>query len=105
MSENNSKIEYLGTSSQNIAMINPSTAIQQILSHSLVIYSSLFSTYSTEDSEFPDLDILSVWESFTQTQPKLYTLRQNVDLAEIVSSSKRITTQKSRGVLKNLARS
>lgn len=53
-----------------------------------------------QDSEFPDLDIPSVRENLTQSQPRLYTLSENVDPAEIVSSSKGITTQKSRGVLK-----
>ena len=65
----------------------------------------LFATLKEEkkrvqDSEFPDLDIPSVRENLTQSQPRLYTLSQNVDPAEIVSSSKGITPQKSRGVLK-----
>ena len=62
--------------------------------------SPLSLAHSTEDSEFPDLDIPSARENLTQSQPRLYTLNQNVDPAEIVSSSKEITTQKSRGVLK-----
>ena len=100
MSENDSEIENLGTTSQNTAMKDPSTATQQIPSQPTVMCSPLSSTHSTEDSEFPDLDIPSVRENLTQSQPRLYTLSQNVDPAEIVSSSKGITTRKSRGVLK-----
>ena len=60
----------------------------------------LFATLKEEKKKRLDLDIPSVRENLSQSQPRLYTLSQNVDPAEIVSSSKEITTQKSRGVLK-----
>lgn len=102
ISENNSDIEYLGTTSQNTVMNDPSTATQQISSQPTVMCSPLSSAHLTEDSEFPDLDIPSVRGNLTQSQPRLYTLSQNIDPAEIVSSSRGITTQKtSQGVLKN----
>lgn len=95
ISKTDSKIEYLGTISQNTVINDPSTTIQQTSSQPKVIYNPLFSAHSTKDSEFPDLDIPSIQENLIQSQTRFYTLSQNLDPAEIVSSSKGITTQKS----------
>lgn len=68
MSENNSEVEYLGTTLRNTQPPDPSlTATQQILSQPTIISCAL----SLARSEFPDLDIPSVRENLTQSQPRL----------------------------------
>lgn len=98
MSENDSEVEYLGTTSRNTGidtLLSPSTATQKIPFQPTLISSLLSSPHSTEESEFLNFDIPSIRENLTQSQARLYTLSQNVDPAEIVSSSKRITIRKS----------
>lgn len=70
ISKTDSKIEYLGTISQNTVINNPSTTIQQTSSQPKVMYNPLFLTHSTKDSEFPDLDIPSIRKNLTQSQTR-----------------------------------
>lgn len=53
------------------------------------------------NSDLPDLEDPSIREKFSQSQAaRLYSLSQNVNPKEITSSSRGITTRKSRGVHK-----
>lgn len=104
MSEQDSDIEYLGTTTQNPknSFENRGTPTSPLLDKSILDKSSpLSSPKSSIDFDLPDLDDPSIREKFSQTQAaQLYSLSQNVNPKEITSSSRGITTRKSRGVHK-----
>lgn len=99
MSEHNSDVEYLGTTTEKQKITPedhlPITPVQPNKS------SPLSSSKSSIDSDLPDLDDVSVREKFSQSQAaRLYSLSQNVNSQEITSTSRGVTTRKSRGVHK-----
>ena len=99
MSEQDSDVKYLGTTTENPInnQENHLTTTPPYPSKS----SLLSSPKSSIDSDLPDLNDPSIREKFSQGQAaRLYSLSQNVNPEEITSSSRRITTRKSRGVHK-----
>lgn len=99
MSEQDSDVEYLGTATEN-----PTNSQETHLTTTPLLpnkSSPLFSPESSINSDLPDLDDPSIREKFSQSQAaRLYSLSQNVNPKEITSSSRGITTRKSRGVHK-----
>lgn len=99
MSENDSEVEYLGTLSRNTAMNSfSSTATQQFPLNLQLFLVHCHQRTQLKTQNF--LTLISLPSEKISPKLRLYTLSQNVDPAEIVSSSKGITTRKSRGVLK-----
>ncbi|MCJ1347058.1 hypothetical protein MMC31_005279, partial [Peltigera leucophlebia] len=103
MSEQDSDVEYTGTttgnptnSQENHLTTNPPLSNKS---------SPLSSPESSINSDLPHLDDSSIREKFSQSQAApLYALSQNVNPKEITSSSRGITTGRSRGVHQNLER-
>lgn len=97
LNEQNSDVEYLGTTTGNPtnSQENQITTTPPLPDKS----SPLSSPESSINFDLPDLDDPSIREKFNQSQAaRLYSLSQNVNPKEITSSSRGITTRKSRGV-------